>query len=825
MGKNKDAKSSPKSKQNVFYSVKGKFLLMGIMGIVIALLIGVIGVSSINRNAKSSDVVALVNDISLLQAQNISNDALYQYYVDESYLNDSLSNLDQMEQKANQLKKEAGISYAASANSIIENVEQDKANYTELLSLSAERGYSTEVGKFQEYMNDSAQLSESFGALVNNNDWVEITWTQKNMSSGQPVTVDGKNYLKFVYDEALPVVGKRDGIAIRMGGGIVYHGEYFVKNVALVNGSDSQLIDLSAVEELQKSGDGLVDAAISEFGGEPAIQVTGNYNAAADGWNEVSTQFSVEDYDMEKYPDLRYEIYLDADAVSDIDFKYGGAVTGVYAFAGNLTTLDELTEKYSKLVVEGKDVTEALGEVEALMTEIETRIPKYTTDPSLAEASLGFLSAKKAVFDEMKATDERALAIKADNAQINASLTELCEKVLTDASKNMNRVKNSVTVLILIVLVLGIVLLAGLLGRVSLGIDKSVSAFSSAIDQIAAGKISTRANATGKDEFAMFSHSLNSFMDTLEKTVTKVKGMTNVLADSGVALEESANKSKEVASNINDTIRQISDGAVEQARDVENSSQRVIDIRENINQIFGSVSTLSAKSDEMGNSGREVTDRMTNLTKSSDQTTEAFTRIAEQVRKTDESVGEIQQANSLIQSVASQINLLSLNASIEAARAGDAGKGFAVVATEISKLADQTNQSAATIEKVIQELSQESTRTVENINEVTELIQAQKNDIDSTYEIMSGVRNSIQLTLGSVTDVLVQAESSEASSQTVVDLMTNLSAISEENAASAETTSSAMAQLNTETERLADTSSELKKIADTLKEDLDFFQI
>ncbi len=73
-------------------------------------------------------------------------------------------------------------------------------------------------------------------------------------------------------------------------------------------------------------------------------------------------------------------------------------------------------------------------------------------------------------------------------------------------------------------------------------------------------------------------------------------------------------------------------------------------------------------------------------------------------------------------------------------------------------------------------------------------------------------------------DVLGQAQSCDSYGESVVDLMTNLSAISQENAASAETTSTSMGELNRETARLADTSAELKNFANELKEDLEFFK-
>ncbi|WP_029322412.1 methyl-accepting chemotaxis protein [Butyrivibrio sp. AE3004] len=814
------------SKGNFIQSVKGKILVMGILGITAALVIGIVGVVSINRNAKNSEIVSMVEEINVLQEKNLANDALYQYYVDENYLNATLTNIDEMEAEAKKLETIAGAEYDASVASIVSNLDKSKSNFKELQEIHNSRGYSPSIGKYKDYVDSSSELSESFTSLVNNNDWIEIHWIDSIFGEGgSSVKVDGKEYTKMLYDYALPEAGKRNSLIFRVGGTFTYKGDYYIKNIKLKNGADSVLIDLSQAEMKEMAGDGLEAAEIVDFGGDKAIKVTGKFDEANETWEEVSTTLSVIDYDMEKYPDLEYELYIDPSIITPgITYKYGGAISGVYGFASKLEELDSLVASYSKLVVEGKDVSSNLTEIEALIAEMGENIPKYTTDPSLAESSLAFLNSKKALFDELKTTDEKTLSIKADNIVISTALSDLCASVQSDAVANMDAVKTSVTIIILIVLIASIIVLGFILARVSLGINRSVNSFQSAIVEIASGKISTRADESGHDEFAEFAASLNSFLDTLEGTIDAAKNMSDILAKTGLDLEESAIKTKQVAGEISETIHEISKGAGEQARDIETSSQKVVDIRTNIQQILDSVSTLSDKSDNMSVSGKEANENMTNLTKSSDSTTEAFAGIVNQVHKTDESVGKIQEAVTLIASVAAQINLLSLNASIEAARAGDAGKGFAVVASEISSLADQTNQSTKIIEDIIHNLSMESNKTVQTINEVTELIHNQKSSIDDTSNIFVSVSNGIDFTKASVVEVLGEAQSCDSSGEVVVDLMTNLSAISEENAASAETTSVSMTQLNSETARLAETSEELLKLADSLKEDLDFFK-
>ena len=149
------------SRGSYFSSVRGKFLFTGALGVAAALIIGIVGIYSVNRNSRNSEVASLVNNISVKQTQNLANDAQYQHYVNQSYIQATLDNLKSMNEDASKLKAISDASYGASIDSIIANVSRDSSNYQEMLSIHNERGYDESIGVYKEFMDASAELSGS----------------------------------------------------------------------------------------------------------------------------------------------------------------------------------------------------------------------------------------------------------------------------------------------------------------------------------------------------------------------------------------------------------------------------------------------------------------------------------------------------------------------------------------------------------------------------------------------------------------------------------------------------------------------------------------
>ena len=326
---------------------------------------------------------------------------------------------------------------------------------------------------------------------------------------------------------------------------------------------------------------------------------------------------------------------------------------------------------------------------------------------------------------------------------------------------------------------------------------------------------------TRKDEVGEMARAFEALQKKLIHIISNIKNSSEVLLGSGEELNHMALAAGEISRAVED----ISKGAVSQAEDVEEATVYVGDMGKVVGEIVDGVETLDETSNEMKNAGDESTNIIEQLTVSNDKTTKAIEHIGNQIKATNDSVQEIGEATKIITAIAEQTSLLALNASIEAARAGEAGKGFAVVADEIGKLADQSNTSAEQIRQTIDNLLEESEKSVEVMESVNVLVAEQQEKLNQTREKFVRVSKGITTSKDDMEVIKSHTDSYFVARKKVADIIQNLSAISEEYAASTQQTTASMEELNATMNLLAEASKNLTDLSRQLEEEIAFFQI
>ena len=244
-----------------------------------------------------------------------------------------------------------------------------------------------------------------------------------------------------------------------------------------------------------------------------------------------------------------------------------------------------------------------------------------------------------------------------------------------------------------------------------------------------------------------------------------------------------------------------------------------------IETIVDNVGSLTDTSLQMSEAGRLSDRTMQELSDSNDKTTEAIAHISKQIQLTGDAIKRISDSASLITDIADETSLLALNASIESARAGEAGRGFAVVASEIQKLSIQSAEAVSEIQRIIDTLETESEKTVLVMEEAEQLIQEQQAKLDATKTSFMDVSKGIVISKTGTDEIRTHAQTCDTSRVQVVDVIANLSAISEQNAASTQETTASMEELNATINLLADAANNLKGLSESLNDEMSFFKL
>lgn len=311
----------------------------------------------------------------------------------------------------------------------------------------------------------------------------------------------------------------------------------------------------------------------------------------------------------------------------------------------------------------------------------------------------------------------------------------------------------------------------------------------------------------------------------LRRIVTHIKSSADDLVHSANQLTDMAQTTKKTVEGVLCSVEEISQGAATQEEGTATASDNVGMIGEQINYITDEVDSLTEHAGQMSSAEKESEQIIGELNSSNEDTKASVTRVADQIGIMNQSIQSIHTAVEMIQSIADETDLLSLNASIEAARAGEAGRGFAVVAEQICKLAEQSNHSADEIEKIIAEVMSESNKMVEIMDEVRANMDHQQNKLEETKTKYHAVAQGVENSLSNIGSIKEKMDVLSGSGEAIRGIVQDLSAISGQNAASAQSTMQAAQDMSNTMNDLEVSSEKLLHLADNLNETLAIFKM
>lgn len=377
---------------------------------------------------------------------------------------------------------------------------------------------------------------------------------------------------------------------------------------------------------------------------------------------------------------------------------------------------------------------------------------------------------------------------------------------------------------ILILIIVGIISIA--LGiYISFNITKPINYIRNKMKQAEAGDLTAHSEIQGRFEVGGLSRSFNEMTQNVKKLIKDTKVLTETINKDSLELNIIANQSAAAAKEVMTAVESVAAGSSEQAQEAERTAGVIDNLIEKITKTekhFNEVMESTTRTMKTSDNASHIVEVLNKSTKS---TIELSNEIRIGIKHLVKEFTEIMQIVDLINAISNQTNLLSLNAAIEAARAGAAGKGFAVVAGEVRKLSHQSSEAGKRISDIIDRLYKSTLHIEEKISTGDIIYDQQEQAVKNTALIFKEIINNMGDIISKVEDVYKTLEEVGYIQDSAANATANIVSISQESAAAIEQVLASGEQQTSGADQLAEMSGELKSIIAKINQAMEQFII
>lgn len=420
---------------------------------------------------------------------------------------------------------------------------------------------------------------------------------------------------------------------------------------------------------------------------------------------------------------------------------------------------------------------------------------------------------------------------RAPTDQIDLLVNQIQDKSKLETESMLNQSKidlhnfRKTLICIMIISILVILFLTFMILSTYKDITKFIEQFKKLMKRAESGDLTVKGEVYKKDELGQLTEQFNSFIEKIRGLISNAKHTSITVASSSDQIMKSSEEVSNASEQVTENISNMAAGAEEQAQLARRGSDLVSNVAKGLNEITEDTIYIRQLANE---AVETVNDGVINLKYQSDKmlnSKETSYRVAKVISELSKKSIEIGQVVEFINGSTKQVNLLALNASIEASRAGEAGRGFSVVANEIKKLAELSKQSTDQIGNLIKDVQVNIEKAVTEMNDAQNSISDQASSLKLTEESFKTIENSVSKVTTKINEVFTKVDAVNKDTASVESSIKNTVSIIEENASSTEDVVSATEEQTAAIQQIASSITYLSELSKNLEDTIEKFTV